>query len=99
MSRHANRLAQRYSTTFEIRLVDKERQYSELLETQPMLLREVTAFRGGSYFTCGVIDAAETGPDQIKTADLFSLIANAALDPISDAEFWESVQRGTSTGV
>lgn len=86
-------LAQRYQRTFKINLGQKAREYKNLREQQPLLLDEATAFRGGSYFTCGVLDLGEQGTDQIKTYDLFSLIANGNLDALSADEFWHQVDR------
>ena len=86
-------LAQRYQRTFKINLGQKAREYKNLREQQPLLLDEATAFRGGSYFTCGVLDLGEQGSDQIKTYDLFSLIANGNLDILSTDEFWHQVDR------
>lgn len=66
--------------------------YKELVAEAPVLLDEVTAFRGGSYFICGVHDPSETTlTDQIKIYDLFWLVSNAALMPLSSAEFWQLV--------
>jgi CRISPR-associated endonuclease/helicase Cas3 len=85
------RLAQRYQQTFQIHLGRKAADLNTLHKTQRQLLEEATAFRGGSYFTCGVLDVTEQGPDQIKTYDLFSLIANAELSELSEDEFWSTV--------
>lgn len=87
------KLAQRYQQTFQINLGQKARNYKRLHEEQPLLLDEATSFRGSSYFTCGVLDANEQGADQIKTYDLFSLIANGDLEPLTAAEFWNRVDK------
>jgi CRISPR-associated endonuclease/helicase Cas3 len=84
-------LVQRYETTFGIKLNQQVGRYVALGKEEPKLLEEVTAFRGGSYFTCGVIDLTESGADQIKSYDLFALLANGDLGECSEDSFWAIV--------
>lgn len=86
-------LAQRYQTAFRINLGYQAKRYKELHQGQKVLLEEAISFRGGSYFTCGVLDLTEEGADQIKTYDLFALIGNGVLDELTEEEFWRAVGR------
>lgn len=86
-------LAQRYQTAFRINLGYQAKRYKELYQKQKVLLDEAIAFRGGSYFTCGVLDLTETGADQVKMYDLFALIGNGVLDELAEAEFWQTVHQ------
>lgn len=68
--------------------------YKELTTTANVLAEEAIAFRGGSYFDCGVLDMTEPNPaEQAKRYDLFWLIANAELAALSKAEFWVQAER------
>ena len=87
------RLVQRYAATFRVNMKQQVGKYVALMKEQPKLIDEATTFRGGSYFTCGVLDLTETGADQIKTYDLFALIANAELEICDEDEFWAMVER------
>jgi hypothetical protein len=83
----------RYGAAFSVSVVKQSSRYIELLQHQRKLHDEVTSFRGGSSFVCGILDAAEQGADQVKTYDLFSLIGNANLGELAEDEFWGAVQR------
>jgi len=87
-------LIQRYTDTFQIHIGYFIKRLKELQQDkqQTPLWEEAIAFRGGSYFTCGVLDLSETGADQVKTYDLFALIANADLEPLTAADFWATVE-------
>lgn len=84
-------LGQRYEATFDIRLRAAFGQYRDLHDKQKVLLDEVIAFRGGSYFTCGVIDETEDG--ELKLVDLFQLAANARLGALDEDAFYAAVER------
>lgn len=86
-------LIRRYGDTFRVGIVKKVGDYNDLLSNQKTLYDEVTAFRGGTYFDCAVLDEAEEGIDQIKTYDLFALVANGNLDTLDEDEFWGFVAR------
>lgn len=88
-----NRLATQYQATFGINLNRKLKQWKELQKNERVLLDEVTSFRGGSYFTCGVLDLTETGADQFKLYDLFALIANADLAELTKEDFWAGLEQ------
>jgi hypothetical protein len=64
-----------------------------LSESQKELVVEAVSFRGGSYFTCGVLDETEDCRDRIKTYDLFSLIANGRLEELTADAFWQTVDQ------
>jgi CRISPR-associated endonuclease/helicase Cas3 len=84
-------LGKRYEATFDIQLRSAFGLYQRLRKEQKALLDEVISFRGGSYFTCGVIDETEGG--EIKTADLFQLVANAKLGALDERSFYQAVKR------
>lgn len=86
-------LAQRYQQSFRTSINNQLRRLGELAENQKELLEEAVSFRGGSYFTCGVLDETEEGVDRIKTYDLFALIANGSLAELSEEEFWREVDQ------
>ncbi len=86
-------LADRYQKTLNVNINRQLGRYQYLAKNERKLLEEVTAFRGGSYFTCAVVDQTEQGANQIKTYDLLALIANAELGVLTGEEFWELVNR------
>lgn len=88
-------LTQQYNDTFQIKLGQLAGRVKELENDtqQKALLEEAIAFRGGSYFTCGVLDISESGADQVKTYDLFALIANADLAELNANDFWTTVDK------
>ena len=85
------KLGEQYNATFNINVDKQVGRLKYLAETQKPLVKEAIAFRGGSYFTCGILDMTESGADQIKTYDLFSLIANADLGILTEDEFQQAV--------
>jgi len=86
-------LIRRYGDAFRVGILKKIGDYNSLLSDQKTLYDEVTAFRGGTYFDCAVLDEGEEGADQIKTYDLFALAANGNLDALDEDEFWAFVDR------
>jgi len=82
------RLGQRYEETFNIDLRSAFGHYKRLYNQQRKLLDEVISFRGGSYFTCCIIDESEEGTASFKTADLLQMVANAELTWVDEAEFY-----------
>lgn len=86
-------LIKRYGDTFRVGIMKKIGDYNSLLGDQKVLYDEVTAFRGGTYFDCAVLDETEEGADQIKTYDLFALIANGNLNALDEDEFWDFADR------
>ena len=86
-------LARRYQQTFRASMNSQLRRLGGLAENQKELLDEAVSFRGGSYFTCGVLDETETGVDRIKTYDLFALIANGRLEELTEDAFWQAVDQ------
>ena len=85
------RLGERYEATFGIRLRSGFGKYKDLYKNQRKLLDEAISFRGGSYFTCGVID--ETEGSALKTPNLFQLVANAKLGPLDEDDFYAAVRQ------
>lgn len=85
------RLGDQYNTTFNINIEQQVGRLGNLAKTAKPLAEEAIAFRGGSYFTCGILDLTESGADQIKTYDIFSLITNADLGPSDAEEFQQAV--------
>jgi CRISPR-associated endonuclease/helicase Cas3 len=86
-------LARRYQAAFRVSMNGQLGRLRSLTKNQKPLLEEAIAFRGGSYFTCGVLDMTEDGKDQIKTYDLFSLIANGDLGLLDEDEYWQVIDR------
>lgn len=87
------RLGERYEATFGIRLGAAFGRYKALRNTQKALLDEAESFRGGSYFTCCIIDEKEDGPERFKAADLFLLAANARLGPLDEKQFYAAAEQ------
>lgn len=80
-----------YQQTFQLRLSQAEQQeYLTLRKDQRKLFDEVIAFRGGSYFTVGVIDTSEAGAAQFKNGDLLQLAPNAQLEKLPEEEFYRT---------
>lgn len=93
------RLAQRYQAAFRVSMNGKFGHLRSLQQTAQPLLDEAVAFRGGSYFDCGVLDLTEEGADQIKRYDLFALIANGDLGEITEEGFFQRLeQTGSDPG-
>jgi len=86
-------LIRRYGDAFRFGIMKKVGTYNELANEHKTLYDEVTSFRGGTYFGCAVLDESEDGDDQIKTYDLFALIANGNLATLSEDDFRAYVQR------
>ena len=86
-------LAQRYQGALRTGMNGQIGRLRGLTESQKVLVEEAVSFRGGSYFTCGVLDETEEGRDRIKTYDLFSLIANGRLEELTVDEFWQVVDQ------
>jgi CRISPR-associated endonuclease/helicase Cas3 len=87
------RLGQRYERTFGIRLNAAFARHKELRETQKQLLDEAESFRGGSYFTCCLVDETEEGADRFKTADLLQMLANADLELVDKDDFYAAAEQ------
>ena len=87
------RLQRRLEETFDVRLRPAVGEYKALYADQRALLDEAIAFRGGSYFTCGLIDETEEGPARFKTGDVLQLAANAHLEFVSEKDFDAAVER------
>ena len=84
-------LAHRYQRTFRTSMNSQLRRLKDLAKNQKELLDEAVSFRGGSYFSCGVLDETEQGADRIKVYDLFPLIANGWLEELPEDAFWQAV--------
>lgn len=87
------RLGQRYEETFDIRLRPAFGHYKRLHDHQRKLLDEAISFRGGSYFTCCVIDETEVGSARFKAPDLLQMVANAELASGDEDEFYAAVEQ------
>jgi CRISPR-associated endonuclease/helicase Cas3 len=87
------RLGKRYEETFGIRLPPTFGRYKQLHEQQRKLLDEAISFRGGSYFTCCIIDESEEGASRFKTSDLLQMVANAELASIDSETFYTAAEK------
>jgi CRISPR-associated endonuclease/helicase Cas3 len=86
------RLQRRIEETFTILLRPAVGEYKELYTNQRALLDEVTSFRGGSYFTCGLVDETEEGAAQFRIGDVLQLAANAHLELVDEEDFYTAVK-------
>lgn len=83
------RLQKRFDDTFGIHLSSAFRKYKELAETNSPLLEDALSFRGGSEFTCCVIDPAETNDkEKFKVVDLLQMVANHKLEYMNAEDFY-----------
>jgi len=87
------RLGRRYEETFNIHLRSAFGHYKRLYNQQRKLLDEAISFRGGSYFTCCIIDESEEGTASFKTADLLQMVANAELAWMNEEEFYIAAEK------
>ncbi len=93
------RLAQRYQAAFRTSINGQFRRMGELLRDAKPLFDEAVAFRGGSYFDCGVLDLTQEGATQIHRYNLFTLIANGNLGECTEEGFWQALaQAGVERG-
>jgi len=86
-------LEKRYEETFDIRLRPAFGDYKRLRKRQRKLLDEAIAFRGGSHFTCCIIDEDEEGAARFKMADLLQMVANADLERLDEEDFYVAAER------
>ncbi|HQH37171.1 MAG TPA: type I-D CRISPR-associated helicase Cas3' [Anaerolineae bacterium] len=91
------RLQQRYEATFGIRLHAAWGRYKDLRARQKVLLEEAEAFRGGSYFSCCLIDETEQGANRFKCVNLFLVAAHAELQSLDEETFYAEVARAGLT--
>lgn len=87
------RLGKRYEETFKIHLRPTFGDYKRLYDQQRKLLDEAISFRGGSYFTCCIIDESEEGAARFKTTDLLQMVANAGLVWMNEEAFHASAEK------
>ena len=87
------KLAERYKKTLRVSIGGKIREIKELEKEAPAILEEARSFRGGGDLLCGVIDLNETGSDQIKKYELFSLLPNFELAHLDQEEFFSEIDR------
>ncbi|NCP87975.1 type I-D CRISPR-associated helicase Cas3' [bacterium] len=88
------RLQKRYDETFNFHLSSAFKKYKELAESSSPLLDDALSFRGGSEFTCCVIDTSEPNQqEKFKTVSLLQMIANHNLEYLSEAEFYLNARK------
>lgn len=87
------RLGKRYEDTFGIQLRSAFGHYKQLYHEQRTLLDEAISFRGGSYFTCCIIDESEVGAARFKMPDLLQMVANADLTWLEEEEFYAAAKQ------
>ena len=88
------RLAEHYRKVLGVSIPQQLRRLRELEQEDRPLVEEARSFRGGGELCCGIIDTQETEANQVKTYELFGLLANFDLAPLDKEEF---VQGGTQT--
>ena len=62
-------------------------------KTYTAILDEARSFRGGGDLLCGILDENETGAAQVKTYEMFGLLANFELIPLEKDEFLREVHK------
>lgn len=87
------RLAERYRQVLGVSMKRELGRLLELQRTHPALLDEARAFRGGGEFRCAVLDTQESGAAQVKTYEMFGLLANFDLAPLEKEEFVQAAQQ------
>jgi len=87
------RLGKGYEETFDIHLRTAFDEYKLLYKRQRKLLNEAISFRGGSYFTCCIIDESEERAARFKTPDLLQMVANAELASIDEDKFYAAAEK------
>lgn len=85
-------LIKRYGAVFGASVIQQSSRYTQLRDNQRTLYDEVTSFRGSSSFMCGILDLSEEGAEQLKTYDLFSLLGNADVGELDEADYWDAAQ-------
>jgi CRISPR-associated endonuclease/helicase Cas3 len=86
-------LGKRYEETFGIRLRPAFGDYKRMRKHQRKLLDEAIAFRGGSYFTCCVIDEDEEDAARFKTTDLLQMVGNGDLEWLDEEDFYIAAEQ------
>lgn len=87
-------LKTQYKETFSVNVLYELTRTKRLHdEKQNALLEEVQSFRGGSPFTCGVIDETERGTQRVKAHDLLRLAANFDIEFLTQEEFGAEATR------
>jgi len=88
------RLADRYEQAFDFSMKAAFGHYRRLLqEGQQKILEEARSFRGGSPFTCCVVDETDTRRGRVKTYDLFGLLRTFEIQPIDKDEFYSEADK------
>jgi CRISPR-associated endonuclease/helicase Cas3 len=87
------RLAEHYRKVLGISIPQQLRRLRELEREYRPLVEEARSFRGGGELCCGIIDTQETEANQVKTYELFGLLANFDLAPLDKEEFLQGVRR------
>lgn len=87
------RLQHRYEQTFGFSMHQAFGHFGRLLKTEKKILEEARSFRGGSPFTCCVIDEMETGTGRVKTYDLFGLLRTFNVESIEADTFYAEATR------
>jgi len=88
-------LARAYEQTFGLKSIgDPIKRLGGIIRYRPKLFEEVRSFRGGGTFDCGVIDESESDQAaQLKTYDLFSLLASTDARLVEKTVFFREVER------
>jgi CRISPR-associated endonuclease/helicase Cas3 len=86
-------LAARYQQVLGVSIPQQLRRLRDLKQEYGPLVREAQSFRGGGDLSCGIIDEQETAQNQIKTYELFGLLANFELADLDKEAFIREVHR------
>ena len=86
-------LAEKYRKTLGVSLRQALSELMELQQAYPAILDEARSFRGGGELLCGILDQNETGVVQVKTYEMFGLLANFELSSLEKDDYLYEVQR------
>lgn len=87
------RLAEQYRKVLGVSIPQQLHRLRELAQADRPLLDEARSFRGGGELCCGIIDMQESDVNQVKTYELFGLLANFELAPLDKEEFLREVRQ------
>jgi CRISPR-associated endonuclease/helicase Cas3 len=86
-------LAERYKQVLGVSIKRELGRLTELQRTHKALVEEARSFRGGDELVCGILDTQEIDAAQVKTYEMFGLLANFELASLEKEQFVQAAQR------
>jgi len=86
------RLAEQYKQVLGVSIKRELGRLIELERTHKALVEEARSFRGGGELVCGILDIQETEAAQVKTYEMFGLLANFELAPLEKDDFVQAAK-------